>query len=69
MKHLQTPLLVATLVLFLALTPSAHAVLMNQGDGTVLDTDLNIFWLQDANTAATNQFGLTQTGSNWRRVK
>ncbi|GJL63523.1 MAG: hypothetical protein NPIRA04_21770 [Nitrospirales bacterium] len=34
---------------------------MDLGNGLIFDQDLNVTWLQDANLAATNQFGLTQS--------
>ena len=36
----------------------AHADLVPQPDGTVFDEDLGIYWLGDANLAATNTFGV-----------
>ncbi len=38
-------------------------ILSDIGDGTIFDDDTNLFWLQNANTAATNQFGLTQSAN------
>ena len=55
----------SALVLAIGMAGPAQAGLIDQLDGTVLDTDLNIKWLQDANTAATNQFGLTQSASEF----
>ena len=37
----------------------AGATLIDRGNGLIFDDDLNITWLQDANLAVTNQFGLT----------
>ena len=48
----------SALVFAIGMAGPAEAVLIDQLDGTVLDTDLNIFWLKDANTAATNTFGV-----------
>jgi hypothetical protein len=39
-----------TLMLLLGLSVSAHATLTNMGDGTIYDTDLQLSWLQNANT-------------------
>jgi hypothetical protein len=41
-----------------------NAALIDQLDGTVLDTDLKIFWLQDANTAKSNTFGVGGIATN-----
>ena len=51
----------SALVLAIGMAWPAQAGLIDQLDETVLDTDLNISWLKNANTAATNQFGLTQS--------
>jgi hypothetical protein len=40
------------------LAGTANAKLIDRGGGLIYDTDLNITWLQDANLAATNTFGL-----------
>lgn len=37
----------------------ASAALVVQGNGTVYDSDRNIYWLQNANLAATNTFGVS----------
>jgi len=55
-------LIVASLVLGLALSAQALP-LLDRGNGLIFDQDQNIIWLQDANLGATNQFGLTQSGS------
>lgn len=44
-------------VIFLC-TP-ANANLIDYGSGMIYDTDLNITWLQDANLAASNTFGVS----------
>lgn len=46
MKTLKTWAAVAAMV---ALTSTAQAALVNQGNGTVLDTTTNLIWLQDWN--------------------
>lgn len=48
----------------ISLAGPAQATLIDQLDGTVLDTDLNIFWLKDANTAETNTFGVGGIAAN-----
>ena len=39
-----------TLVLVFGISVSAHATLIDMGDGTIYDTDLQLSWLQNANT-------------------
>jgi hypothetical protein len=43
-------LFVMMLILLLGLSVSCHATLMDMGDGTIYDTDLQLSWLQNANT-------------------
>lgn len=43
----------------LAAAVPASAALVVQGNGTVYDSDRNIYWLQNANLAATNTFGVS----------
>jgi hypothetical protein len=43
---------------FLLIAPSADATLYDRGGGLIYDKDLNITWLQDANLAATETFGV-----------
>lgn len=60
-------LLATTLSVGLFSATSAHAVLTLSVDGnTVYDSDLNITWLQNANLAATNTFGVSGIGSGGR---
>ena len=59
--------LFANAILSIALLSSvavapAGATLIDRGNGLIYDDHLNITWLQDANLAVTNQFGLTQSG-------
>ncbi|MDH5641907.1 MAG: DUF1566 domain-containing protein [Nitrospira sp.] len=44
------------LTLILGLTAPAKATLINMGDGTIYDTDLQLSWLQDANYAKTSGY-------------
>lgn len=37
----------------------ANAALIDRGGGLIYDTDLNVTWLQNANLAATNSFGVS----------
>ena len=46
-----------------SLTVTAQASLFDRGNGMIYDDTLNITWLQDANLAASNQFGITTTNS------
>jgi hypothetical protein len=39
----------SVLIVTLGLTVPAHAVLVDNGNGTVTDTDTNLMWIQDAN--------------------
>lgn len=39
-----------TLILVFGISVSAHATLMDMGDETIYDTDLQLSWLQNANT-------------------
>lgn len=65
-----------TVMLVLGLSVSGHATLTDMGDGTIYDTDLQLSWLQNANTngflmswSAANTWanGLTFAGFNdWR---
>lgn len=49
----------------LAVVPfTAIATLIDSGDGLILDTDLNISWLKDANLAASNTFGISGIATN-----
>jgi hypothetical protein len=41
----------------------AHALLIDRGGGLIYDDKLNLTWLQDANYAATNTFGVAGAGS------
>jgi len=45
-----------TLILVLGLSVSAHAALVDMGDGTIYDTDRQLSWLQDANYALTSGY-------------
>jgi hypothetical protein len=47
------------LMVLLGLNPLAQATLWDRGGGLVYDDVLNITWLQDANYAATNTFGVS----------
>ena len=59
----------------LGLAGEASATLIDRGNGMIYDTDLNITWLQDANLAQTNTFGVSgiisgffmawDTAQNW----
>lgn len=47
---------ILTIVLLLLMTPFAQAALVDNGDGTITDTDTGIIWLQDANYAFTSGY-------------
>jgi hypothetical protein len=61
MKTTQTLLATLALTAGLFATTGANASLTaSDGGNTVFDSDLNIYWLADANLAATNSFGLAR---------
>ena len=55
---MKTKHLVLTLLAGLTLSGAAQAALIDRGGGLIYDDVLNITWLQDANLAASNTFGL-----------
>ena len=59
MKALLTTGIVSVALMSSVAIAPAGATLIDRGNGLIYDNDLNITWLQDANLAATNQFGLT----------
>jgi len=50
---------VLTTAMILAFSTGAWAALIDRGGGLIYDDVLNITWLQDANLAATNTFGVS----------
>jgi hypothetical protein len=57
--------IISILFAFLILVSApGYADLINRGNGLIYDTVLNITWLQDANLAATNTFGITGWNAN-----
>jgi len=46
----------------LLIATTAHASLIDRGNGLIYDSDLNVTWLQDANLAASNTFGVSGLG-------
>ena len=54
--------LIPALLAGLALSSAAQATLVDNGGGLIYDTDLNITWLQNANLAHSNNFGMTGAG-------
>jgi len=60
MKRIFT--ILTALVMVFWLTVSAHALLIDNGDGTITDDDTGLMWLQDANLAASNTFGVSGSG-------
>lgn len=53
------PTLVGVVATFMLSITSAHAALIDLHSGQIYDTSLNIVWLQNANLAATNTFGVS----------
>lgn len=49
-------LILFVFLMIMLLSVSANATLIDNGDGTVTDTDKNIMWLQDANYAYTSGY-------------
>lgn len=45
-----------TLMMFLVLSVPGHATLIDMGDGTIYETDLQLSWLKDANYAKTSGY-------------
>ena len=56
-NHLK--LAAVALVAALAVSNAAQAALIDRGNGLIYDSVLNITWLQDANLAAINTFGVS----------
>jgi hypothetical protein len=48
--------IILSLALLLVVSVSANAALVNNGDGTITDTDTNLMWLLDANYANTSGY-------------
>ena len=48
--------ILSMLVCFLFISTVANAALVDNGDGTITDTDTNLMWLQDANYAMTSGY-------------
>lgn len=61
MKSLLTQGFMTLMLITIVAVAPAGATLIDRGNGLIYDDDLNITWLQNANLAATNQFGLTQS--------
>ena len=59
MKTLWTKGLLSFALLTCVAVAPAGAALMDRGNGLIYDDDLNITWLEDANLAATNAFGVS----------
>ena len=51
--------ILTTFMLFLGLSISTHAALIDLGDGMIYSTELDLTWLQDANYAQTSGFSST----------
>ena len=58
------------LMLFFGLTMSPHAALIDMGDGTIYDTDIQLTWLKDANYADTTGYDDALYGvDRWGRMQ
>src|SRR5208283_5347651 len=62
MKPIYT--LLIALVITSLLPLSAHAALIDRGNGLIYDSDLNITWLENANLASQNTFGVSGVGAS-----
>lgn len=51
-----------TLMLLLGLSVSGHATLIDMGDGTIYDTDIQLSWLKDANSGLNSGFDFFEDG-------
>ena len=51
--------IIAGMTILTSLAGTAQASLLDRGNGMIYDDVLNITWMQDANLAATEQFGIT----------
>ncbi len=61
---MQTKPLIFALLAGLAFSGAAQATLIDRGGGLIYDDVLNLTWLQNANLAATNTFGVSGIQSN-----
>ena len=61
---MQTKPLILALLASLALSGAAHATLIDRGGGLIYDDVLDITWLQNANLAATDTFGVSGIGAD-----
>ncbi len=52
------------LIIFLFYSSTAHAILIDNLDGTITDDDFGIMWLADANLAAIESFGVSGINTN-----
>ena len=52
------------MLLFFGFVGMANATLLDQGNGLIYDDVLNIIWLQDANLASTQTFGVSNISSS-----
>ena len=62
MKPIYTLLIALFIVALLPL--SAHAALIDRGNGLIYDSDLNITWLENANLGSQNTFGVSGIGAS-----
>lgn len=63
MKSLLVQGLTSVALMFIVAVAPAGATLIDRGNGLIYDDHLDVTWLQNANLAATNQFGLTQSAN------
>lgn len=63
MKMITISVAFSTVSMFVGLSVSARGDLIDRGNGLIYETDLNITWLQNANLAATQTFGVSGISS------
>ncbi len=61
MKSLLTQGCMSLVLMTIVAVAPAGATLIDRGNSLIYDDHLDVIWLQNANLAATNQFGLTQS--------
>ena len=49
-------IIIIAISLFFLIAPSINAALIDNGDGTITDTDTNLMWLKDASYAVTSEY-------------
>jgi hypothetical protein len=66
LSHPRSAPRLSLVALTVALSGSAQAALLDRGNGLIYDSVLNVTWLQDANLAATETFGVADIDATGR---